>query len=104
VAYADDEQVETQRGRYLERLRLVASGLSAAGYPCELPAGTFYLWIPVPEGLADGWALAEELARRAGLLVSPGDLYGPDGARFARLAVVQPTERLELALRRLEAS
>ena len=102
VAYGDDEQVEEQRRRYLERLALVAAGLQAAGYPCTLPAGTFYLWIPVPERLADGWAMAEELARRAGLLVSPGELYGPDGARFVRLAVVQPTERLQLALRRLE--
>jgi len=104
VAYGDDEHVVAQREIYLERLRLVAQGLREAGYRCELPAGSFYLWIPVPEDLDDGWAFAEVLARRAGLLVSPGDLYGPHGARFVRLAVVQPTERLELALARLGAS
>ena len=104
LAYGDEEQVEIQRSRYLDRLELVAAGLRSAGYDCELPAGTFYLWIPVPDRLADGWALAEELAARAGLLVSPGDLYGPAGARFVRLAVVQPTERLELGLERLRNS
>ncbi len=31
-----------------------------------------------------------------GLLVSPGDLYGPDGAGYVRVAVVQPMDRLEL--------
>jgi len=41
------------------------------------------------------------LARRAGLLVSPGDLYGALGADHVRLALVQPRDRLELALGRL---
>ena len=45
--------------------------------------------------------MAEDLARRAGLLVSPGDLYGPGGAGFVRVAVVQPMERLELVAERL---
>jgi len=47
--------------------------------------------------------MAEDLARRAGLLVSPGDLYGADGAGFVRVAVVQPRERLELVAERLLA-
>ena len=43
--------------------------------------GGFYLWVPVPDRFADGWELCDWLAREAGLLVSPGELYGPDGAR-----------------------
>ena len=104
VAYDDDEHVEAQRAVYVERLELVSSALTAAGYPVPYPEGTFYLWIPVPEHLEDGWALADELARRAGILVSPGDLYGEAGSRFARLAVVQPTDHLRVALERLASS
>ncbi len=37
----------------------------------------------------------------AGLLVSPGDLYGALGADHVRIALVQPRDRLELALDRL---
>jgi aspartate/methionine/tyrosine aminotransferase len=37
------------------------------------------------------------------LVVSPGELYGERGREYARLAVVQPDERLELAASRLEA-
>ena len=33
--------------------------------------------------------------------VGPGDLYGESGAPFARVAVVQPDERLALAASRL---
>jgi aspartate/methionine/tyrosine aminotransferase len=105
VALADDDHVEVQRGRYHERLAFLAGALTDAGCPVELPAGGFYLWVPVPSGQwADAWAMAEGLARRAGLLVSPGDLYGEGGAGFVRVAVVQPIERLELVAERLAGS
>lgn len=94
AAFADDDHVAEQRRRYFERLEYVRARLEEAGIPAPLPAGGFYLWIPVPPSLDDGWALAEHLALGAGLLVSPGDLYGPDGTGFVRLAVVQPMERL----------
>ena len=77
----------------------------AAGCPVELPEGGFYLWVPVPAAQwADAWSMAEDLARRGGILVSPGDLYGQDGAGFVRVAVVQPMERLELVADRLLVS
>jgi succinyldiaminopimelate transaminase len=105
VALADDAHVEVQRVRYLERLTFLAGVLAAAGCPVALPAGGFYVWVPVPaEQWTDAWAMAEDLARRAGILVSPGDLYGEDGAGFVRVAVVQPMERLELVAERLLAS
>ena len=56
---------------------------------------------PVPDRFADGWALSEWLADHAGLLVSPGELYGPDGSGHVRVAVVQPMDRLELVAQRL---
>ncbi len=102
VALADDEHVELQRARYRERLLFLAGVLADAGCPVELPEGGFYLWVPVPgERWPDAWSMAEDLALRAGLLVSPGDLYGPDGAGFVRVAVVQPMDRLELVAERL---
>lgn len=104
VALADDAHVGEQRARYLERLRLLGAALDAAGCPTPLPAGGFYLWAPVPARWAGGWAMAEDLAKVAGLLVSPGELYGAQGAGHVRIAVVQPLERLELVAERLAAS
>jgi succinyldiaminopimelate transaminase len=102
VALADDAHVEVQRGRYLERLAFMADVLTRWGCPTRLPEGAFYLWVPVPgERWADAWSMAEELARTAGLLVGPGDLYGADGAGFVRVALVQPMDRLELVAERL---
>jgi succinyldiaminopimelate transaminase len=105
VALADDEHVVAQRARYWERLVFLAGVLTKAGCPAELPEGGFYLWVPVPPARwADGWSMAEDLARRAGLLVSPGDLYGAGGAGHVRVAVVQPMDRLELVAERLEGA
>ena len=105
VALADDEHVRAQRERYRERLVFLAGVLTKAGCPVELPEGGFYLWVPVPTARwADGWSMAEDLARRAGLLVSPGDLYGAAGAGYVRVAVVQPMDRLELVAERLEGA
>lgn len=104
VALGDEAHVDAQRERYRERLEFLASALGAAGCPVPPPPGGFYLWAPVPERWPDGWAMAEELARMAGLLVSPGDLYGPDGAGHVRIAVVQPMARLELVAERLAAT
>jgi succinyldiaminopimelate transaminase len=105
VALADDEHVVAQRARYRERLVFLAGVLTKAGCPAELPDGGFYLWVPVPPARwADGWSMAHDLARRAGLLVSPGDLYGAGGAGHVRVAVVQPMDRLELVAERLEGA
>jgi succinyldiaminopimelate transaminase len=105
VALADDAHVEVQRERYRTRLDFMAGVLTEFGCPVSPPDGGFYLWTPVPsERWADGWAMAEDLARRGGFLVSPGDLYGEEAAGFVRVAVVQPDDRLQLAADRLLAS
>ncbi len=98
AALDDDDHVELQRERYRARLELLAEVLSDwAGIEVPPPAGAFYLWIPVD----DGWDFTERLAREGGALVSPGEFYGADGARFVRVAVVQPDERIRLVAERL---
>jgi succinyldiaminopimelate transaminase len=101
LAYGDDAHVETQRARYRSRLELLAEALGANGVDAPLPDGGFYLWCSMPG--AHGWRLAEMLADVAGLIVSPGELYGDAGAPFVRIAVVQPDERLALVASRLSA-
>ena len=98
AAWGDDDHVDEQRTRYLTRLEAMAKALSVLGIDATLPAGSFYLWVPAPDG--DAWGLARQLAERGGVLVSPGDFYGPDGAGHVRIAVVQPDDRIALAAAR----
>jgi aspartate/methionine/tyrosine aminotransferase len=102
AALSDDAHVEAQRARYRERLAFMAGVLDGYGCPVAFPEGGFYLWVPVPAGRwHDAWAMAESLATDGGLLVSPGDLYGEEGAGHVRVALVQPMERLTLVGERL---
>jgi aspartate/methionine/tyrosine aminotransferase len=99
AAWADDAHVDAQRVRYQSRLVTMADALDLVGVDVPLPAGAFYLWAPAPDG--DAWALARRLAEQGGVLVSPGEFYGPEGAGHVRVAVVQPDERLALVAERL---
>lgn len=99
VALEDDAHVDAQRERYRRRLRWGADLLTRAyGIDVAPPGGGFYLWVPAPDG--DAWGFARRLATDLGILVSPGEFYGPAGASHVRIAVVQPDERLELVDRR----
>ncbi len=73
AALADDDHVDRQRDRYQERLDFLRRQFDGVGLPTPMPAGGFYLWLPVPDALSgSGWELAETLALDGGLLVSPG--------------------------------
>lgn len=113
VAFSTDAGVEEQRERYTQRLSYLARVLTEAGVPAEMPGGAFYLWVPVPgrffqaaatSGTSPAFELGRVLAERAGVLVSPGDAYGPRGTGHVRFALVQPMERLELVAKRLAAA
>jgi succinyldiaminopimelate transaminase len=99
LALGDDAHVDAQRARYLHRLRRLVDVLGKAGYPAQLPDGAFYLWVAAPGG--DAWQAARDLASKAGIVVSPGEFYGPHGTSFFRVAAVQPDDRIELAASRV---
>ncbi len=99
AALADQAHVDGQRDRYWDRLVRMAEILSGLGVEAPLPQGGFYLWAPAPAG--DAWGFADTLAAEGGVLVSPGDIYGPAGAGYVRIALVRPRERLELVAQRL---
>ena len=100
AALGDDDHVALQRARYGERRAFALDALAPLGLVHDGGPCSFYLWLRREDG-ADGWDIAAQLAQTAGLLVAPGDLYGPAGADHVRLALVQPHKRLALAFHRL---
>ena len=98
AALGDQEHVHEQRQRYLSRLERLRSVFGAMGLDAPLPSGGFYLWMRAPDG--DAWALTRRLAEDLGVVVSPGEFYGPASADHVRVAVVQPDDRIDLIIRR----
>ncbi len=104
AAFEDETHVEAQRAIYHRRLELMATITAQLGSVAAMPGGGFYLWAPAPDGPDSedaAWAFARRLATEAGVLVSPGEFYGPQGADHVRIALVQPDHRLALAAERM---
>ena len=92
--------VDELRAMYRERRDVLVDGLGRIGLPCEPPAGTFYVWVPVPRGLTAA-GLATRCLTEAGVVVTPGNGFGDAGEGYIRLTLCSPVERLREAVERL---
>ena len=99
AALSDQVHVDEQRERYWSRLQAMAEVVGEMGLHAPMPGGGFYLWVPAPNG--DAWALTNRFAEELGLIVSPGEFYGPAGADHVRIAVVRPDTDIETVRSRL---
>jgi succinyldiaminopimelate transaminase len=96
----DHDHVEQQRERYLRRRTILRPALEAAGFRIEYSEGAIYLWATHDE---DCHASVDFLAR-LGILVAPGDFYGPAARRHVRVALTATDERVAAAAARLVGS
>ncbi len=94
---ADDTHVDEQRARYRERRAALRKALERAGFLIDDSEGSLYLWASRDEPCRDTVAW---LAER-GILVAPGDFYGPKGSRHVRVAFTASDERIAAAVSRL---
>jgi LL-diaminopimelate aminotransferase len=98
---SDPAVVEALRTMYRERRDVLVAGLGRVGLPCDPPAGTFYVWVPVPRGTTAG-ALATRCLTEAGVVVTPGNGFGESGEGYIRLTLCSPSGRLREAVDRLQ--
>jgi len=101
VAFLDQDHVVVQKEIYRRRLLAMQAFLAEMDLDAPMPQGGFYLWVRAPGG--DAWALTKRLAESVGLIVSPGEFYGEQGAPYVRVAVVQDDEAISELSRRLYA-
>jgi succinyldiaminopimelate transaminase len=99
AALDDDEHAGAQRMRYGERRSVLREAFTSAGWRVDHSEAGLYLWVTHPAH--DCWSAAEWLATAGGILVAPGELYGPAGARHVRVALTATDERIAAAAKRL---
>jgi succinyldiaminopimelate transaminase len=81
VAWNDERHVEETRARYAAKRGVMIPALESRGWEIVASRATMYLWVVAPADTAD------RLLDR-GVLVSPGDFFGPSGASYLRFALV----------------
>lgn len=100
AALGDGVHVVEQRRLYRHRRTLLMSALDEAGFRIEHSEGSLYLWATRDE---PAMSSVTWLAER-GVLVAPGDFYGPAGARHVRVSLTATDERVEAGCERITAT
>jgi LL-diaminopimelate aminotransferase len=96
-----DSEVASMNELYLRRRDLVCEALRGIGVDVHPPRATIYVWAPVPEGFDSSAAYCEHVLEHAGVVLSPGAIYGPAGEGWFRISLTTPDERLLEAVERL---
>lgn len=97
AALDDDDHEREQKARYARRRAVLIAAVRDAGFAVEHSEAGLYLWATRGEPGRDTLAW---LAER-GILVAPGEFYGPRGANFVRIALTATDERIDAAVARL---
>ncbi len=89
---------------YRKRVEFFVEGLNDIGWKVEKPKATFYIWTHLPAKFRGITSLefAQLLVDEAGVVVAPGTGFGEYGEGYVRFALVQPEERLKIALERIK--
>ena len=97
AALNDDAHEDEQRKRYGRRREQLLPAMVSAGFTVEHSEAGLYLWATRGEPCRE---TAAWLAER-GILVAPGEFYGPRGVRHVRVALTATDERITAAVQRL---
>ena len=92
------DEVEAQRLKYQERRDALCDGLEGLGWERPNAHGSMFVWAKLPGGRTDSMAFCEELMEKAGVVVTPGAIFGPSGEGYVRMALVLPPDQIALAV------
>jgi LL-diaminopimelate aminotransferase len=106
AVYALDHYRELEQpivDRYRERRDALLQGFRSLGWSSAPPRGSMFVWLPIPAGFgAQEWT--KYLIDKAGVVVSPGNAFGPGGERFFRVSLIGDPPMLASAIERLRAA
>ena len=97
AALDDDAHEKEQRERYARRRAQLLPAVQGAGFTVEHSEAGLYLWATRGEPCRDTVAWFAE----RGILVAPGEFYGPRGGAHVRIALTATDERIAAAVARL---
>lgn len=88
---------------YRQRRDVLVDGLTEKGWKVDRPSGTMFVWAEIPGPYAEMGSLdfSIHLLEHAGVAVSPGVGFGSSGEGHVRFALVDETDRIEVATDRI---
>jgi LL-diaminopimelate aminotransferase len=101
AAWSDDTHVEKRRRVFGEKRDLFTQFFEQAGLDYLRTDASFYLWVVVPDGDDETYALR---LMEEGIVVAPGSSFGPGGEGYVRVALVPDVEQCLRAIDRWGAA
>jgi LL-diaminopimelate aminotransferase len=102
-AYGLDHYKELEAptvARYQRRRDAVVAAFRSLGWQAQPSHGTMFVWLPIPAGFnAQDWT--RHLIDRAGVVVTPGNAFGPGGEHFFRVSLIADEPVINEAVGRL---
>ena len=84
---------------FRERRDAAVKAFRDAGFECEVPRATMYLWIKLPDEVPSQ-TFADRLLEEEAVVVMPGSAFGAGGEGFFRISFITTPERIaEAAVR-----
>ena len=84
---------------FRERRDAAVTAFRQAGFECEVPKATMYLWIKLPEGVPSA-SFADRLLDEQGVVVMAGSAFGAGGEGFFRISFILSPARIAEAAQR----
>ena len=95
-----DVYLHEVQARYRIRRDFLVNGLASLGWNIPKTKATMYLWVPCPVGVSST-DFALSVLQQTGVVLTPGNAFGPGGEGYVRLSLIANCDRLGEALDRL---
>ncbi|MCC3591836.1 aspartate aminotransferase [Microcoleus sp. PH2017_28_MFU_U_A] len=96
-----DSYLHEVQERYRTRRDFMVAGLAELGWNIPKPLAAMYLWVPCTQGMSST-DFALNVLQQTGVVVTPGNAFGPGGEGYVRVSLIADCDRLGEALRRLK--
>ncbi|MEZ2235124.1 MULTISPECIES: aspartate aminotransferase [unclassified Microcoleus] len=96
-----DSYLQEVQNRYSIRRDYMVAGLAELGWNIPKPLAAMYLWVPCTRGMSST-DFALNVLQQTGVVVTPGNAFGPGGEGYVRVSLIADCDRLGEALRRMK--
>ena len=96
-----DSYLHEVQERYRTRRDFMVAGLAELGWNIPKPLAAMYLWVPCTPGMSST-DFALNVLQKTGVVVTPGNAFGPGGEGYVRVSLIADCDRLGEALHRLK--
>lgn len=100
---AEEDWYEGNNKNYRNRRLLAGKIMDTLGCKYDEKQVGMFLWGKIPDSCTEVEELTEKVLHQARVFITPGFIFGSNGARFIRLSLCCKEDKLAEALKRIEA-